>query len=81
LAAVDAAAISLEAALARAANSATGVAAGSASEPGAGGSADSTGAADGMTVVAALLIVSGYRGSPASLAPTHGGPFRQQLIT
>ena len=70
LAAVEAAAISLEAALARAASSATGVAAaGSAAGSLAGGSADSAGAADGMTPVAALLIVSGYRGGAASLAP------------
>ena len=83
LAAVGATATSLEAALARAANSATGVAEGSADgsaiEAAAGGVKDSTGAAEAMTVVAALLIASGYRGSAASLA-LRGRADRQQFM-
>jgi len=61
LAAVDAAAISLEAALARAASSGTGVTGGSGVEPTPGLAVDPDGAAGAAAVVTALLTVSDYR--------------------
>jgi len=61
LAAVDAAAISLEAALARAASSGTGVTGVSGAEPTPGLAVDPDGAAGAAAVVTALLTVSDYR--------------------